>query len=230
MVLCSKQDKNSVNWGPNSTIYHPVFFYLLASYPGSFFACEKQKWAWGWSYRIVGNFRGRKLLRIGKKKKIFTEKLSQRNFHRLLAFATPKDTTPQNFAEKTFTNSHKTLNFAKVFSTKIVFFTNSQKFPPSKISRYTVFICDVGSRTVHCTVKELFVLMCGCFSCSALSSVTFWCTGSTFWSMCCASVGSRTPSVVSRCSPELLLPPSSLDCTSTDGAHTHIFVFYVWVY
>ena len=30
----------------------------------------------------------------------------------------PKDTTPPNFA-KTFTNSHKTLKFAKVFSLKV---------------------------------------------------------------------------------------------------------------
>ena len=37
------------------------------------------------------------------------------NFCRLLAFAVPKDTTPPNFTEKTFTNSHKT---AKVFSLK----------------------------------------------------------------------------------------------------------------
>ena len=28
----------------------------------------------------------------------------------------PKDTTPLNFVEKTFTNSHITLTFAKVFS------------------------------------------------------------------------------------------------------------------
>ena len=38
------------------------------------------------------------------------------NFHRLLTFAVPKDTPPQNFAEKMFTNSHKTVKFAKVFS------------------------------------------------------------------------------------------------------------------
>ena len=28
----------------------------------------------------------------------------------------PKDATPPNFTEKTFTNSHKTVKFAKVFS------------------------------------------------------------------------------------------------------------------
>ena len=41
---------------------------------------------------------------------IFVEKT-----HRLLAFAAPKDGTAQNFAEKTFTNSHKTAKFVKVF-------------------------------------------------------------------------------------------------------------------
>ena len=40
------------------------------------------------------------------------------NFHRLLAFAVPKDATPQHFAEKTFMNSHKTTKFTKVFSLK----------------------------------------------------------------------------------------------------------------
>ena len=34
------------------------------------------------------------------------------NFRRLLAFAVPKDTTPPNFVEKTFTNSHKAAKFA----------------------------------------------------------------------------------------------------------------------
>ena len=62
-------------------------------------------------YRIVGNFRGRKLSRIGEKYNFCRE-----NFHGLLAFATPKDATPPNFAEKTFTNSHKTAKFAEVFS------------------------------------------------------------------------------------------------------------------
>ena len=36
------------------------------------------------------------------------------NIRRLLASAT-KDTTPQNFAEKTFANRHKTSKFVKVF-------------------------------------------------------------------------------------------------------------------
>ena len=45
------------------------------------------------------------------------------DFRGLLAFAAPKDTMPQKFTEKTFTNSHKTAKFAKV--------------SPSKVSRYT---------------------------------------------------------------------------------------------
>ena len=36
------------------------------------------------------------------------------NFRRLLVFAAPKDTTPQNFVEKTFVNSHKTMKLAKI--------------------------------------------------------------------------------------------------------------------
>ena len=135
------------------------------------------------------------------------------------------------FAEKTFTDCLllpcQRTPCPKIWRRKLsriaTKLRNSWNFSPSKISHYMVLICDVSRRTVHCTVKELFVLMCGCFSCSARSSATFWCTGSTFWSMCCASVGSRTPSVVSRCSPELPLPPSSLDCTSTDGTHKHTF-------
>ena len=40
----------------------------------------------------------------------------QENFYGLLAFAAPKDAMPPNFAEKTFTNSHKIAKFTKVFS------------------------------------------------------------------------------------------------------------------
>ena len=67
--------------------------------------------AWLEKYRIAGNFRGRELLRLGEKYDIRRE-----NFHRLLTFVAPKDSTPQNFMEKTFTNNHKTPKFAKVFS------------------------------------------------------------------------------------------------------------------
>ena len=63
------------------------------------------------NYRIAGNFRGRKLSWIGEKYDFRGE-----NFHGLLACAAPKDATPPNFTEKTFTNSHKTAKFAKVFS------------------------------------------------------------------------------------------------------------------
>ena len=63
-------------------------------------------------YCIAENFQGRKLSRIGEKYNFREE-----NFCGLLAFASPpKDATPQNFTEKTFTNSHKTTKFVKVFS------------------------------------------------------------------------------------------------------------------
>ena len=42
---------------------------------------------------------------------------------RLLAFATPKDATTQNFVEKTFANSHKTAKFTKVFSLEVFRYT-----------------------------------------------------------------------------------------------------------
>ena len=53
----------------------------------------------------------------------------EENFHRLLTFAAPMDATPPNFMQKTFTNSHKP--------------QNSQKFLPSKVFRYTVFVGSV---------------------------------------------------------------------------------------
>ena len=62
-------------------------------------------------YRITENFRGRKLSRIDEKYDFRGEK-----FCGLLTFAVPKDATPPNFAEKTFSDSHKTPKFANVFS------------------------------------------------------------------------------------------------------------------
>ena len=63
-------------------------------------------------YRIAGSFFwGRKLSWIGEEDNFHREK-----FHGLLVFAMPKDATPPSFTEKTFTNSHKTAKFAKVFS------------------------------------------------------------------------------------------------------------------
>ena len=63
----------------------------------------------------AGNFQGKKkkLSQIGEKYDFRGE-----NFCGLLAYATPKDTTPPNFTEKTFANSHKTAKFMKVFSLK----------------------------------------------------------------------------------------------------------------
>ena len=58
----------------------------------------------------MDNFRGRKVSLIGEKYNFCGE-----NLHRLLAFAMPKDATPQNFTEKTFANSHKTTKFAESF-------------------------------------------------------------------------------------------------------------------
>ena len=52
--------------------------------------------------------------------------IGEKNFCRLFAFAAPKEATPQNFAKKTFTTSHKTSECANL------------KFSPSKVSCYTV--------------------------------------------------------------------------------------------
>ena len=70
-------------------------------------------------YRIAGNFRGRKLSWIGEKYDFRRE-----NFRRLLAFAVPKDATPQ-------ISQRKLLRI----TTKL---RNSHKFSPSKVFRYTV--------------------------------------------------------------------------------------------
>ena len=61
-------------------------------------------------YRIVGNFRGRKLSRIGENT-IFAEKTFA-DCSLLQCQRTPHP----NFAEKTFTFSHETAKFVNVFS------------------------------------------------------------------------------------------------------------------
>ena len=61
-------------------------------------------------YRIAGNFWGRKLSQIGEKYDFCWE-----IFRGLLSFAAPKDATLPNFTQKTFTNTHKTTKFTKVF-------------------------------------------------------------------------------------------------------------------
>ena len=58
---------------------------------------------------IAGNFQGRKLSQIGEKVMIFTEKT-------IVTFTAPKDAMLPSFVEETFTNSHKTAKFMKVFS------------------------------------------------------------------------------------------------------------------
>ena len=70
-------------------------------------------------YRIVGNFRGRKLLKISR----FC------GYTRMFS--------PQNLGRDILWHG-KSEQFAKFFSAKIIFFTNPRKFSPSKVSRYTV--------------------------------------------------------------------------------------------
>ena len=72
---------------------------------------------WG-KYRIAGNFRGRKCLRIGK------IQYCGENFCKLLAFAAPKVPHPKILQRK-----------LSRIATKL---WNLRKFSPSKVSRYTV--------------------------------------------------------------------------------------------
>ena len=82
--------------------------------PGEFTPSYILIWylAWLYMYHIARNFCGRKLSQIGDYK-IFTEKTFAD-----CSLVPPKDVTPQNFAEITFTNSHKTLKFVQVFFLK----------------------------------------------------------------------------------------------------------------
>ena len=63
------------------------------------------------NYCIVGNFRGRKLSRIGWKIHLLWRKLSW-----IACFCHAKGHHAPNFAEKIFVKSHKTAKFTKVFS------------------------------------------------------------------------------------------------------------------
>ena len=80
------------------------------------------------SYRIVGNFQERKLLRIGENYNFRWE-----NFRGLLAFAAPKVPHTQILRRKTFMNSHKTTKFAKVFSL--------ESFPLYGMSVHIILVC-----------------------------------------------------------------------------------------
>ena len=59
-------------------------------------------------YCIAGNFRGRKLSQI--------DNFCEENFCGLARLCSTKGRHSPNFAEKTFTNSHKTAKFTKIFS------------------------------------------------------------------------------------------------------------------
>ena len=62
-------------------------------------------------YRIPGNFQGRNFREFVENKIVM-----EKTFVDCSLLSPPKDTTPPNFAEKTFANSYKTSKFAKVFS------------------------------------------------------------------------------------------------------------------
>ena len=84
------------------------------------------------TYRIAGNFQGRKLSWISEKY----------DFHGLLTFAVPKDTMLPNFTEKTF---------AKL--------RNSRKYSPSKVSRYTVCVQEFFHSTTDTVRVGLNVMI-----------------------------------------------------------------------
>ena len=81
-------------------------------------------------YHTAENFRGRKLLRISRFCG-YTQKFSPRNLGRGIVWHSKSDQS------------------TKVFSTKNVFFTNSRKFSPSKVSRYTVY-----DSVVYCLTRS----------------------------------------------------------------------------
>ena len=89
-------------------------------------------------YRIAGNFQGRKLLRIGEKYEFHGE-----NFHRLLACAAPRTTCPQILRRKLSRIATKTWNL--------------QKFSPSKVSCYMVYM---NRKHIEDIVKKLFSSNC----------------------------------------------------------------------
>ena len=62
------------------------------------------------------------------------------NFCGLIARAVLKDTTPPNFTEKTFTNSHKTLKFVKVFSLESFPLYGNRNIP----KHHEVVVCTVS--------------------------------------------------------------------------------------
>ena len=105
-------------------------------------------------YYIVGNFQGRNFQE-------FVENFCGENFHGLLACAAPKDTTPPNFAEKTFVISHKTLKFANIFSVESL---RDFRFDP-KLHDYALFPTQhyiynkntMHMHNVHCT--KAFILI-----------------------------------------------------------------------
>ena len=88
-----------------------------------------------------------KTLRIDEKYNFHGEK-----FHGLLALAAPKDTTPPNFAEKTFANSHKTVKFAKV--------SPSKSFPLYGILDRNSGVCTRG-KAVLFVVSPIHTRYCG---------------------------------------------------------------------
>ena len=79
----------------------------------------------------MGNYRGRKQTFH----KLHGEQYNFRGekFCRLLTFAAPKNATPPNFAQKTFTNSYKTVKFTKVFSLKRF---PAIRYPPTDVSKF----------------------------------------------------------------------------------------------
>ena len=90
-------------------------------------------------YRIAGNFRGRKLSQICKKYNCV-----EKTFADLLAFAVPKDATPQISQRKLLCIAIKP--------------QNSRTFSPSKVPRYTVTLFPrlLYSKQKHKIVVGIF--------------------------------------------------------------------------
>ena len=95
----------------------------------------EQAWEWKRHYRIAGNFRGRKLLQILRFCS-YSQKFSPANWRAWHIFgSTSKQST-------------------KVFSTKIVFFTNSWKFSLTTMRYIYCIILIPGKKFDFCNSKR----------------------------------------------------------------------------
>ena len=147
-------------------------------------------------YHTAGNFRGRKLSRIGEKYN-FREKTLW-----ISCFAIPKDATCPNFAENTFTNSHKTAKFVKVFFL--------ESFPLYGIQKPTTWYLVINMQhqkmfpniTVYCMMNMLLVAHAMNYSSQIASDATVLFKRKPLWNV---QVATPLAAPKSFCQPSYVL-------------------------